>query len=225
VSASKLILVRSAATTATRRAAFPDDEPLDAGGTRDASALVHLPNLREAKRVLASPALRARQTAALGPAATASVTVTITVDEALADANPGDWAGLTLPEVAARHPERLAAWLEDPDAHPPGGESRRELLTRVGACLDRLHASTSTSGDGDGDGDGDEAPATRHRGADARGATIAVTHSGWVRAAVLLVVGAPPAAFWRVDVAPASLTVLHRRDRGWALARVNWTAA
>jgi broad specificity phosphatase PhoE len=57
------------------------------------------------------------------------------------------------------------------------------------------------------------------------GTTVAVTHGGWVRMAVLQALDAPPASFWRVDVAPASLTVLHRRDRGWALARVNWTPA
>jgi broad specificity phosphatase PhoE len=214
---STLILVRSAATTATRRAAFPADEPLDAGGTRDAGALVHAPALRGAERLLTSPALRARQTAALGPAVVASGTVTVTVDEALADAGAGDWRGLTLAEAAERDPKRLTAWLDDPDARPPGagGESRRELLARVGAYLDRLHASAST-GEARVDpagGDG-QAPGT----------TVAVTHGAWVRAAVLLALGAPPAAFWRIDVAPASLTVLHRRERGWALARVNWTA-
>jgi broad specificity phosphatase PhoE len=52
---------------------------------------------------------------------------------------------------------------------------------------------------------------------------VAVTHAAWVRTAVLVALDAPPAAFWRVDVAPASLTVLHRRDLGWGLGRVNWT--
>lgn len=212
--ASRLILVRSAATSATRRAAFPGDEPLDKGGTRAASALARLPVLRGAEQVLTSPALRARQTAALGPAAVASSTVTVTVDPALAGSDPGDWRGLTLAEAASRDPERLAAWLDDPDACPPGGESRRELLARVGACLDRLHADT---GDGGGGHHGGEAPAP--------GTRVVVTHGGWVRAAVLLVLGAPPAAFWRIDVAPASLTILQRRERGWTLARLNWTAA
>jgi len=57
------------------------------------------------------------------------------------------------------------------------------------------------------------------------GTTVAVTHAGWVRTAVLLALDAPLESFWRVDVAPASLTVLHRRDRGWVLGRVNWTAS
>ena len=56
------------------------------------------------------------------------------------------------------------------------------------------------------------------------GTTVAVTHAGWVRTAVLHALDAPPGSFWRVDVAPASLTVLHRRDHGWSVGRVNWTA-
>jgi hypothetical protein len=35
--------------------------------------------------------------------------------------------------------------------------------------------------------------------------TVAVTHAAWLRTAVLEALRAPPAAFWRVDVAPASL--------------------
>jgi len=213
---ARLILLRSAATAATLRAAFPDDEPLVARGERDAGALTHVPCLqpRRAGQVLTSPALRARQTAA-------AAGLDATVEEALADADAGAWRGLTLDEVADRDPERLAAWLEDPDARPPGGESRRDLLTRVSACLDQLHTrilGSDSNGDEDQDGGGIRTGA-------ARGATVAVTHSGWVRAAALLVLGAPPAAFWRIDIAPASLTVLHRRERGWALARVNWTAS
>jgi broad specificity phosphatase PhoE len=209
---ARLILLRSAATAATLRAAFPDDEPLATGGERHAGALASVPSLQRAGRALTSPALRARQTAA------AALSLDATVDAALADADPGTWRGLTLDEVATRDPKRLADWLEDPDARPPGGESRRDLLTRVGACLDGLHSHIlggDSNGDEDQGGDGTGA---------ARGATVAVTHSGWVRAAVLLVLGAPPTAFWRIDIAPASLTVLHRRERGWALARVSWTA-
>jgi hypothetical protein len=33
--------------------------------------------------------------------------------------------------------------------------------------------------------------------------------------------GAPPAAFWRVDVTPLGLTELHAHDGRWTVARVN----
>lgn len=183
MTADRLILVRSAATAATRRAAFPSDEALDAGGVRAAERLAEA--LGRVDTARSSPARRARMTAvAAGLAAT--------VDADLAGADPQEWAGLTLEEGAARDPDRLQRWLDDPD---PDGE----LWARVSRFLGQAHGWPGT--------------------------TVAVTHGGWVRMAVLQALNAPPASFWRVDVAPASLTVLHRRDRGWVLARVNWTPA
>jgi broad specificity phosphatase PhoE len=120
----------------------------------------------------------------------AAAGLTATVDPDLAGLDPTGWAGLTLDEVAARDPDGLRAWLDDPD---PDGV----LRSRVRGFLARAHRLP--------------------------GATVAVTHAAWVRMAVLVVLDAPPAALWRVDVAPASLTVLQRRDRGWVLGRVNWT--
>jgi len=188
--ADRLLLVRSAATAATRRAAFAADEPLDAGGRR-AAARLGAP-LGRADTVLAGPALRARQTAqGAGLAAR--------TDPELADLDAGAWAGLDLAEVAARDPEGLRAWLEDPDAPVPGGESRAGLAARVARFLERARALGGT--------------------------TVAVTHASVIRVAVLAALGAPAEAFWRVDVAPASITELHPREAGWLLARSNWTVA
>jgi broad specificity phosphatase PhoE len=182
MSVDRLVLVRSAATAATRRAAFGGDEPLDEGGTRTAERLAGVLGRVDSAR--SSPARRAAMTAA-------AAGLTAAVDPDLAGLQSRAWAGLTLTEVAARDPDGLRAWLDDPD---PDGM----LRSRVGRFLARAH----------------ELPGT----------TVAVTHAAWVRTAVLVTLDAPPAAFWRVDVAPASLTVLHRRDRGWGLGRVNWTA-
>jgi broad specificity phosphatase PhoE len=179
----RLVLVRSAATAATRRAAFPEDEPLDEGGTRTAQRLAGALGRVDTART--SPARRAAMTAA-------AAGLTATVDPDLSGLESRAWAGLTLAEVAARDPDGLRAWLDDPD---PDGM----LRSRVQRFLDRTH----------------ELPGT----------TLAVTHAAWVRTAVLVALDAPAAAFWRVDVAPASLTVLHRRDHGWGLRQVNWTPA
>jgi broad specificity phosphatase PhoE len=179
----RLVLVRSAATPATRRAAFPSDEPLDAAGTRAAERLTG--SLGRVDTARSSPARRARMTAAAAGLAAAT-------DPDLAGPGPRAWAGLTLDEVAARDPQGLRAWLDDPD--PDGA-----LRARVARFLEQAHGWSGT--------------------------TVAVTHAGWVRTAVLAVLDAPAGSFWRVDVAPASLTVLHRRDRGWVLSRVNWTGS
>ena len=179
----RLILVRSAATVATRRAAFPSGEALDVGGVQAAERLAEA--LGRVDTARSSPARRARITAAAAGLAA-------TVDADLAGLDPQAWPGLTLEEVATRDPQGLKSWLSDPD---PDGE----LWARVSRFLGQAHRWSGT--------------------------TVAVTHGGWVRMAVLQVLDAPVESFWRVDVAPASLTVLLRRDPGWALARVNWTPA
>jgi broad specificity phosphatase PhoE len=186
--ADRLLLVRSAATAATRRAAFACDEPLDAGGKRAARGLAAA--LRHAGIAFSGPELSSMQTArAAGLEAVA--------DPDLGDLGAGAWTGLDLEEVGARDPARLRAWLQDPDAAPPDGESRTELHARVARFLKRANAE--------------------------RGGVVAVTHASVVRAAVVLALDAPPQAFWRIDVAPASVTELRRRDTGWLLARANWT--
>lgn len=110
-----------------------------------------------------------------------------TVDRRLADLDVGCWRGSQLAAVPA---EDLARWLSHPDSAPHGGESVEELIARVRAWL------TDVSG--------------------ASGRLVAVTHPAVVRAVILVALDAPPKSFWRIDIAPASRTVLHFRGR-WTL--------
>ncbi|MGH2712899.1 MAG: histidine phosphatase family protein [Thermoleophilaceae bacterium] len=114
---------------------------------------------------------------------------------ALRECDFGCWAGRTLAEVNEEHPDDARRWMLDPSARPHGGESLAELLERVGGWLDA------------------------QRGLDGR--AIAVTHGGVVKAAVVNALGAPAAAFWRVDVRPLAVTELHGTDGGWTLTRAN----
>src|SRR5690348_81282 len=80
----RLTLLCHAATAATRAAAFPLDEPLEAASRASAAALA--PRLGRHDRCLTSPALRARETvAALGRDAA--------TEPALRDLAMGAWAG------------------------------------------------------------------------------------------------------------------------------------
>ncbi|MBV5243782.1 histidine phosphatase family protein [Mycolicibacterium sp. PAM1] len=110
------------------------------------------------------------------------------VESALADLDCGRWRGTCLGEVL---PEEMTIWLTDPARAPHGGESVVDLVTRVGAWMDTL--------------------------ASERVRVVAVTHPAVVRAAVLVALNAPAKAFWRIDVAPASRTVLHCRGHAWTL--------
>lgn len=117
------------------------------------------------------------------------------LDPALDECDFGTWAGRTLEEVHREDPGRAHAWMTDPHARPHGGETLAELLARVGGWLDAQAL------------------------ADGRG--IAITHGGVVKAAVTHALGAPVAAFWRVDVAPLAVTELHAHNGRWTLTRVN----
>src|SRR4051794_41375257 len=124
----RLLLVRHAPTAATRAAAFPADEPLDARGAEAAAAL-HVVAPAGAT-LLCSPARRSQETAA------AAHLGSPVIEPALAEADFGAWAGRSLAEVAREAPEAVAAWMGDPDAAPHGGESLRAFVARVGAWLD-----------------------------------------------------------------------------------------
>jgi broad specificity phosphatase PhoE len=185
-STTRLILIRHAPSEATRRSAFPLDEPLDARALEAARAL--RPRLDRADVAWTGPAARARQTAgALG--------LDATVAPELDECDFGAWRGRTLAELDTEDPVAVAAWIEDPAAAPHGGESLLALLDRVGGWLE------ARSGDG------------------AR--TVAVTHAGVIRAALVHALDAPVQAFWRFDIAPLSRTVLHAHEGRWTVRAVN----
>jgi len=184
----RLLLVRHAATAATRAAAFPADEPLDERGRTAAVQLAAaLPSRRQA---LSSPALRCRQTAA------AAGIEAPALEPDLVECDFGAWAGRPFAEVHAAEPEAAAAWMTDPDARPHGGESLTTFSQRVGSWLDAQAAHD--------------------------GCAVAITHGGVVKAALVRALGAPLAAFWRIDVAPLAVTELHAHDGRWTITRVNW---
>lgn len=123
---AQLTLVCHAATSATRAAAFPGDEPAETASLRQAAAL--RARLGRVTRAWTSPAQRARQTAAaLGLQAEAA--------PALRDCDFGRWAGRTLAEVERDEPAALAVWLSDAAQAPHGGEPLAGVAARIAAWM------------------------------------------------------------------------------------------
>ncbi|WP_030918588.1 bifunctional RNase H/acid phosphatase [Streptosporangium amethystogenes] len=85
--------------------------------------------------IVSSPLKRARATAEIIAARTG---LEVVVEEGLREADFGDWEGHTFTEIQRRWPDELAAWLADPSAAPPGGESFGEAARRVQATGDLL---------------------------------------------------------------------------------------
>ncbi|MES4903174.1 MULTISPECIES: histidine phosphatase family protein [unclassified Streptomyces] len=126
---SRVIFIAAAMSPSLRQARFDDGTaPLEDGGAARARAAAGV--LPPAARVVTSPGLRCRETAAalgLGAAEPRAE---------LAGLDAGRWRGLTLDEVAAAEPESVARWLADPAAAPHGGESVRDMCRRIGRWLD-----------------------------------------------------------------------------------------
>jgi len=123
------------------------------------------------------------------------------LDARLAECGFGEWTGSTFAELGERDPQALDGWLRDPDACPPGGESLSRFAARVGEWLGDLGAAT------------------------AGGTTVAFTHSGVVKVALVIALGAPLASFWQLVISPLSITEMVRHDAGWSVVRLNWTAS
>jgi broad specificity phosphatase PhoE len=207
---TRVLLIAPALSPALREARFgeaagrgsEDDDALDPTGLRQAEAVREpFPHV---SGIYASPSRRCLRTArALGLDA-APLT-------ALAPCAMGRWQGRTLDEVAAEEPASVAAWLADPAAAPHGGESLLALLTRVGQWLDALLA---TRPDALPDTRPDARPGDpHHRG----GRVLAVADPDLIRAAAVHALGAPPEAFWRIDMRPLSVTELSGRAGRWNL--------
>ncbi|WP_454759526.1 histidine phosphatase family protein [Caulobacter segnis] len=112
------------------------------------------------------------------------------VEPALADIDHGVWRGRGLAQVHAEQPEALMGWIADPAAGAPGGEAFAGVIARVGAWIDAQAASDER--------------------------ILAVTHQPVMRAALAHVLDIPPAAAFRIDIAPLALLTLSF-NRQWRL--------
>ncbi|WP_320783298.1 histidine phosphatase family protein [Streptomyces sp. CRN 30] len=114
------------------------------------------------------------------------------VQPALRDCDMGRWRGLTLGEAMASEPQAVDLWLADPRATPHGGESLLAFIGRVGDWLDTRPAE-----------DGDR--------------VVAVAEPAVIRAALVYVLGAPPATYWSIDVRPLATAAVTGGAGRWAL--------
>lgn len=158
------------------------DVALSPHGLRQAEALAASLSDCRLAAVYASPAQRALQTAhaVASPHGLAPI-----AQPALAELDFGRLEGLRYQEIAERHPELYAAWMDEPTrVRFPDGESYAELRQRVLAALAELRA--------------------RHRGE----AFAAVSHGGPIRIILAACLRMPAEAIFRLDCGYASVSVV-----------------
>lgn len=108
----------------------------------------------------------------------------ILVEDGFAEMEFGAWDGLTFLEVAQRHKDDLEAWLGNLEHAPHGGESFRRVEERVLAALDRVLTTYP-------------------------GKTIAVvSHVTPIKTLVAHALEAPLLSIYRMELSPASVTVI-----------------
>jgi probable phosphoglycerate mutase len=103
------------------------DLPLTPNGREEAGALARRLGGVRIDRIVASPMLRAVETAQI-----LANGRPVELDERLRELDYGRWEGLTYADIDAHDPELRARWEHDPAAtHSPGGESGDDVAARV----------------------------------------------------------------------------------------------
>jgi ribonuclease H / adenosylcobalamin/alpha-ribazole phosphatase len=169
------------------------DPGLSEAGLRDARTLARslaaigtqgpVPGLTRITRVQVSPQRRALETLA-EVLAVVPIEAEPEVSPGWQEISFGEWEGMALRDLFARHPDQVARWFEATDVAPPGGESVAQLRSRV---VDQVRATVAT-----------------HPGQ----VVLVVTHGGPVASVVSHALDGGIGALWRVMVEPCSLTVV-----------------
>jgi broad specificity phosphatase PhoE len=120
------------------------------------------------------------------------------VEPGLIEQSLGEWQGLPHHELPPRLQYKAHAfWPLAGDEKPPGGESMAEVITRVGATMERL--------------------AETHAGRE----VVIVSHGGAIRGAIAHALRIGPDSALHMSVQNLSLTRLNRSPEGWRVQCVN----
>lgn len=131
--------------------------------------------------LVTSPVQRTRDTADI---LAEVLGLAVSEEHGIAEMEFGSWDGLSFTEVHEKWPDDLSAWLGDLDSAPHGGESMRTVERRVLEGRDRILQT--------------------HAG----GTVVAVSHVTPIKTLVADALGAPLEAAYRMELAPASVTVI-----------------
>ena len=174
------------------------DIALNARGQAQATAIGRHFEGRRADALYSSDLVRARQTAQ--PVAQSLGLSAVLLPE-LRERHFGRCEGLTFAEIEARLPEDARAIASrDPDYVSPGGESRRQHVTRVLTCVGAL--------------------VERHRGQ----TVVVVTHGGVLDVVYRRVHGLPPEAPRDYPIPNAGINWLSIAGDAWSIDRWGETA-
>lgn len=192
--ATTLVLVRHGVTDHTTRKLFSGgmggaNPALNDVGRAQVRATAEwlAPMAESLEALVTSPVRRTRESAAILAQVFGQK---VEEEPGLAEMEFGSWEGMSFAEVQQQHPDELRTWLGDLDHAPGGGESLRAVQERVLAGRDRVVSSYQGK------------------------TVVAVSHVTPIKTLVGDALGAPLEAVYRMELAPASVTVISYFDRG-----------
>ena len=182
------MLVRHGVTDSTVGKLFSgglasSNPPLNEEGIAQARATAEwlLPMAGTFDALVSSPVRRTRETAeVLGRV----LGLEMETEDGIAEMEFGSWDGMSFADVHEQFPDELSSWLGDLDSAPHGGESMRTVQKRVLAGRDRIVAA--------------------HPGR----TVVAVSHVTPIKTLVADALDAPLEGVYRMELAPASVTVI-----------------
>ncbi len=131
--------------------------------------------------LVSSPVLRTRQTAEI---LAEFLDLEIEEEPGIAEMEFGTWDGMSFTEVHEKHPDEISSWLGDLESAPHGGESFRAVEKRVLEGRDRMMSTYFGQ------------------------TAVVVSHVTPIKTLVADALGAPLEAVYRMELAPASVTVI-----------------
>jgi ribonuclease H / adenosylcobalamin/alpha-ribazole phosphatase len=182
---TRLVLLRHGSTAFTVEKRFSGsgtDPGLAERGRREAErAAPAIAERWSVDVVIASPLRRAVETAAIAAQALGQPVQT---HDGFRECDFGAWDGYTFAEIEQRWPAELATWLGSTGVAPPGGESLDAVAERVAAAHDQVlkeHAGQTV---------------------------LVVSHVTPIKMLVRFALGAPVTALFRMELEPASVTLI-----------------
>jgi len=183
-SPTTLVMLRHGETALTAQKRFSgirQDVGLSEHGHQQAAeAAASLARRGIIEAIVSSPLTRSRETA---DRVVAALGLPVEIDDDLRECDFGEWEGLTFAEVQRRWPDDLTAWLASTEVAPPEGESIAEVAIRVRRARDRL--------------------VRQHPGE----TVLVVSHVTPIKQLVCLALGVETAAVFRMELAPASISM------------------
>lgn len=196
--ARRLLLARHASTGSKYLGRYlgSTDVEADQAALNGLSGLIPLVRRYRLSHCLASPLIRARQTAerlvmGLGTG------LAITSDQDLREIDFGTWEGLTFAEIAGQFPAEVDQWVAAPSTFVfPGGEGIGGFQERVARVAERVQGLSADT-------------------------VLVVTHGGVVRNMICYLLGISFEHSILFDVQPGTVAVVDLFENGGLLAGLN----